>query len=83
MDMNRLNLLILGALKAYNAVSVASAVTLYEIKNFIHLPLSAATINRAAAFLLSYGYICKGVKDSKAYTYYITESGLQLLEEVK
>ena len=83
MNMNRLNLLILGSLKAYNSMSIASAVTLYEVKEFAKLTQSTATINRAAIQLYELGYIAYGVKDSKAYTYFITQSGLELLKEVK
>ena len=83
MNMNRLNLLILGSLKAYNSTSIASAVTLYEVKDFAKLTQSTATINRAAIRLCGLGYIMYGAKDSKAYTYFITQSGLELLKEVK
>lgn len=83
MNMNRLNLLILGSLKAYNSTSIASAVTLYEVKDFAKLTQSTATINRAALRLYELGYIMYGAKDSKAYTYFITQSGLELLKEVK
>ena len=83
MNMNRLNLLILGSLKAYNSTSIASAVTLYEVKEFAKLTQSTATINRAAIQLYELGYVTYGVKDSKAYTYFITQSGLELLKEVR
>ena len=81
--MKRLELLLLGIMKQISAQSVASAVSIYEIKNYANLGQSITTLNRAIRFLLSQECVKQGVNDSKSYTYYITEKGNQILEEVK
>ena len=81
--MKRLELLLLGIMKQISAHSFASAVSIYELKKYANLEQSITTLNRSIRFLLSQECIEQGVKDSKSYTYYITEKGYQILEEVK
>lgn len=42
---------------------------------------SISTIRRAINSLVSYGFVDYGVRSGKFYTYFITEKGLQFLNE--
>lgn len=79
--MNRLGLLILATLKKSNATTIASAMSVYEIKSYASLPQSITTMHRTMKFLLKQGYIQHGVKNSKSSTFYISENGLFQLKE--
>ena len=80
--MNRLEMIILAILNKKNATSPISAISLYEIQEYASLPQSVATIYRTMQKLYLAQNIRRGLKDSKADTYYATKSGLALLKEM-
>ena len=82
MNVNRTHLILITILYKNKATSAGTAMTTEEIKTYCGIGKSDSTFNRAFRFLQSEGYINKGVKDGKFSTYYITESGTNLLTEV-
>jgi Fe2+ or Zn2+ uptake regulation protein len=78
--MNRLEMIILAILNKKNATSPVSAISLYEIKEYASLQQSIATIYRTMQKLYREQNIGRGLKDSKANTYYATDNGLNLLK---
>jgi DNA-binding PadR family transcriptional regulator len=80
--MNRLEMIILAVLNKNMATSQASAVSIYEIKDYACLQQSIATIYRAIQKLYNLQNINIGLKDSKSNTYYITENGMRILKEM-
>lgn len=83
MALNRIHIILLSILNKSQAVSSATAITTEEIENFCSLGKSYATLHRTITALYKNGYINKGLKAGKFQTHYITNKGLELLEEVK
>jgi Fe2+ or Zn2+ uptake regulation protein len=80
--MNRLGLLILATLKQSNATAIASAMSVYEIKEYAQIRQSITTVHRAIKFLLDNECIKQGLKDSKSNTFYLTSIGERIISEV-
>ena len=80
--MNRLGLLILATLKQANAISIVSAMSIYEIKTYASLSQSTTTMHRTIKYLLEQGYIQQGVKNSKSSTFYILNYGIEAIKEM-
>jgi predicted transcriptional regulator len=78
--MNRLEMIILAILQNSKANSHMSAISLYEIKNYANLTQSVATLYRAVQQLYDKQYLQKGLKDSKAHTFYITQLGESIIK---
>ena len=82
MDINRTHLILITILSKYKAISAGTAITTEEMKSYCAIGKSDTTLHRAFRFLTSNGYIAQGVKDGKFFTYYVTDSGLNLLKEM-
>ena len=81
--MNRLRILILSVLKREHAVDGVTAMSAYEIEMSMECAYKADSIYRNLVVLKNYGYINAGYKDGKANTYYITQKGLEALEDAR
>ncbi len=82
MDINLTHLILITILSKYKAISAGTAITTEEMKSYCAIGKSDTTLHRAFRFLTSNGYIAQGVKDGKFFTYYVTDSGLNLLKEM-
>ena len=80
---SRLQILILSLLKNMNASSKSKGVSIYEVQDYCDLNKSYITLFKNIKKYIEYGYIAEGLQDGKCNTYYITDNGLKLLEEVK
>lgn len=80
---SRFQIIILSLLKNMQATSIASAVTLHEIRDGYDLQKSYTTLFRNVRQFTQAGYIQEGLRDYKSKTYYITNKGLKLLMEVQ
>ena len=77
---DRLELLILKILKAEQATSKSFGMALKEFP-LKELGIALSTLYKRMAILEKKGFVQKGYKDSQAYTYCITEKGLEILNE--
>lgn len=80
--MNRLHLIVLLSLQKTNAVSIPSAVTLYEIKNYCQINQSVTTLYRVMKYLCDMQYVDKGLKTINSHTFYINQNGIEKLKEM-
>ena len=76
---DRLEVLILRILKAEQATSKSAGMTLKEFP-LKDLGITLSTLYKRMIILEKKGFVQKGYKDSQAYTYYITEKGLEILD---
>lgn len=83
MILNRTHLILLSILSKAQAISSATAITTEEITNYCPIGKSYTTLHRAVNFLYKNDYISQGIKDGKFNTHYITQLGIELLEEVQ
>lgn len=80
--MNRLHLIILASLKKVNAISIPSAVTLYELREYCNISQSTTTLYRAMKYLCAMKYVNEGLKTVNCHTFYINQNGLEKLKEI-
>lgn len=75
----RLEVLILRILKAEEAITKSSGMTLKEFP-LKDLGISLSTLYKKMTILEKKGFVQKGHKDSQAFTYYVTKPGLEILD---
>ena len=80
--MNRLHLIILLSLQKINAISIPSAVTLYEVRDYCQINQSVTTLYRVMNYLCDMQYVDRGLKNINSYTYYINQNGIEKLKEM-
>lgn len=79
---DRTELLILRIMKYEKATSKSSGMTLKEFP-LEDLGVGASTLHKKLRVLEQKGLIQKGYKDSQAFTYFITQEGLEILGKEK
>lgn len=79
--MNKIQLLILSSLLNNDAVSKLTAMTINDIKNAEKLNYECSTIYKHLKAFCIENYVDIGVKECKAFTFYITKTGIQKLKE--
>ena len=78
--MDRMDLAILHSLWVdHEAVTGMSAVTQRTI--FEKIGISESTLHRRLSHIVAVGYAAKGFSEDRCLTYYITQEGINLLEE--
>lgn len=82
MEVNRIQLIILSIMKKMNATNQVSSISIANIQESIQSIKSYSTMYRCINFLYDNGFINYGVKDGKFNTYYITQNGIEKLEEM-
>lgn len=81
--MNRLDFLILSILKANGAVNQLRAMTIREIVEAEEdCAYKDNTIFKRLQPLEHIGHVDRGLKESRASTYYITKAGVRYLDEL-
>ena len=81
--MNRVSVVILSILHQNSAVSNVTDMTLKEIMESEDYGYKLNTVfKKIKEFELS-GYVCKGLKDGRADTFFITEKGCLALECIR
>lgn len=80
--MNRLHLIILLSLQKIKAISIPTAITLVEIKEYCKITQSITTLSRSMKYLCEMKYVNKGLKTINSNTFYLTKIGEQLINEV-
>lgn len=78
--MNRLGFIILSILFKEEAISKLSSMAVHEIASLENLDLKENTIYKKLKDFEKSGYICRGLKEGRADTYYITPEGIKCLE---
>ena len=81
--LNQLGILILSVLAREKVNCNASAMTSYEITDEMQHIYRADSIYRNMVKLKKLEYVKEGYKDGKANTYYITQKGLEALEDAR
>lgn len=81
--MDRLSFLILSVLKSCRAINSISAITVMELVKMEEFMYRPNTIYKKIQELKKETYIEEGMKDGKAYTYFITKKGMNYLIELK
>ncbi len=79
--MNRLCFIILSVLQQNEAVNRLSSMTIKEIASVEDLGIKENTIFKKIRILEQSGYIGRGLKESRADTFFITEDGIEYLEK--
>ncbi len=77
--MDKLDYAVLNVLNEQEANSKLKAISIADILE--ELSVNEKTLARRIKAINEQGYIEQGLKVGKAYTYYITESGKNILEE--
>lgn len=80
--MNRLGFLILSVLSKNDSVTGPSAMTLKEIADAEEFGYKDNTLFKAIADFETKGLVAAGLKEGRAKTFYITDSGRELLNNV-
>ena len=80
-DVNRLEFLIIFSLQKCGAISPIKAVTINELKEYCPTKQSYSTFYRAIKFLHKNNHIAYGLKDGKNDTYYLSQTGINLIKE--
>lgn len=81
--MNRLGFIVLSILKANGATNKLSSMSVREISQTEDFDYKENTIFKKIKDFEEAGYICRGLKEGRADTFYITESGRTFLETEK
>ena len=81
--MNRFEYLILSILEKAGSFSLASAMTVREITETEDYGYRENTIYKKLREFEVSGYIVKGFKDGRADTFYITDTGRELLKNAR
>ncbi len=82
MEVNRIQLIILSIMQKMSATNQVSSISIANIQESIQSIKSYSTLYRCMNFLCDNGFINYGVKDGKFNTYYITQNGIEKLEEM-
>lgn len=81
--MNRLGFIILSVLQKEKAMNKTSAMTVREIASVEEFGIRENTIFKKMKDFEQSGYICRGLKEGRAATFYITPEGCKCLEREK
>ena len=81
--MTQLGILILSVLAREKVTCNASAMTACEIEEELNHIYKVDTIYRNLAMLKKFEYVKVGYKAGKSNTYYITQKGLEVLEDAR
>ena len=79
-EINRLEFLIVFSLQKCGATSPVKAVTISELQMYCPTKPSYSTFYRAMKFLQKNNYINYGLRDGKNDTYYLNETGVNLIK---
>ncbi len=79
--MNRLGFIILSILQKSEAMDRLSGMTLREILLAEELGVKENTIFKKMKGFEQSGYVSRGLKEGRAYTYFITPEGCRCLEK--
>lgn len=79
--MNRLDFIILSVLRQNEAVNRLSSMTVKEIASVENLGIKENTIFKKIRSLEQFGYVGRGLKESRADTFFITKDGLESLKK--
>jgi hypothetical protein len=80
--MDKTNYEILIVLSTNECVSALKSFPQSNIQKELEVEVKPSTLNKKLKELVSTEYISYGIKDGKAYTYYITQLGQNRLQEV-
>lgn len=80
-EISRLEFVIVLSLKKYEATTPIKAVTINELQEYCPTKQSYSTFYRAIKSLSKEGHILYGLKDGKNDTYYLSETGINLIKE--
>lgn len=80
-DISRLEFLIVFSLHKCSATSPIKAVTISELQAYCPTKQSYSTFYRAIKSLCKSNYIIYGLKDGKNDTYYLSQTGINLIRE--
>lgn len=78
MELNRCEYSILGILRQRKAVDRIHGLTVYEISDLEKIS-KLGTVHKKVKHLQKLGYVDEGIKASRAKTYYLTDTGLNIL----
>ncbi|EOS46603.1 MAG: MarR family winged helix-turn-helix transcriptional regulator [Lachnospiraceae bacterium] len=81
--MNRLGFIILSILRQEGATNKLSSMTVREIASAEEFGIKENTIFKKIKDFEQSGYICRGLKEGRAATFYITPEGCECLEREK
>ena len=79
-DISRLEFLIIFSLQKCGATTPIKAVTINELQNYCPMKQSYSTFYRAVKSLCKNNYILYGLKDGKNDTYYLSQTGIDLIK---
>lgn len=79
-DISRLEFLIALSLQKCGATTPIKAVTINELLNYCPMKQSYSTFYRAIKYLCKNEYILYGLKDGKNDTYYLSQTGIDLIK---
>lgn len=79
-DISRLEFLITFSLQKCGATTPIKAVTINELKDYCPMQQSYSTFYRAIKSLYKNNYILYGLKDGKNDTYYLSQTGIDLIK---
>lgn len=87
-NMSKKDFVVLDALKKGNGIPIDSVMkaiplkSLNEILESNRISMTSTTLYRIINKLLDTGYICKGLNIKNSKTYYISEKGLNFINEI-
>ena len=81
--MNRLGFIILSILRQEGATNKLSSMTVREIASAEEFGIKENTIFKKIKDFEQSGYICRGMKEGRDSTFYITPEGCDCLEREK
>lgn len=80
-EISRLEFLIVFSLQKHEATSPIRAVTINELQEYCPTKQSYSTFYRAIKSLYKNNHIIHGLKDGKNDTYYLSQTGINLIKE--
>lgn len=80
-DISRLEFLIILSMQKCGATNSVNAITINELQSYCPTDQSYSTFYRAIKSLVKNNYISNGLRDGKNDTYYINQSGINLIKE--
>lgn len=81
--MNQIEVIILSVLEKKKASSMITGICLEDLLKIEDFGYTSATFYKYIQRLKQKGYIENGLKNGRRYTYFITESGITFLKELK
>lgn len=79
--MTQYMLRVLTLLQKENLKTSILSIDREEIKNRLGEKVSKDKIQRSITYLINEGFICEGIKNGRVKKYYISDKGLDFLEE--